>query len=67
MSTMFHIIPEGELTPFAQAMPDEYVMMMQSKHTEPTTCPRWTAPVVSTTDILVHLIGGRWKHEHRRR
>jgi hypothetical protein len=24
MSTMFHIIPEGELTPFAQAMPDEY-------------------------------------------
>jgi len=24
MSTMFHIIPEGGLTPFAQAMPDEY-------------------------------------------
>ena len=24
MSTMFHIIPEGDLTPFAQAMPDEY-------------------------------------------
>ncbi len=24
MSTMFHIIPEGELTSFAQAMPDEY-------------------------------------------
>jgi hypothetical protein len=24
MSTMLHIIPEGGLTPFAQAMPDEY-------------------------------------------
>jgi hypothetical protein len=24
LSQMFHLIPEGELTPFAQAMPDQY-------------------------------------------
>ena len=56
MSTMDYIIPEGELTPFALAMPDEY----RPKHS--TT----TLPIDRDRYIVTHAAGNDGVQAYRR-